>query len=381
MINPRGRVVIVGASIAGLTAGEELRSQGFDGELVLIEAEDEAPYARPPLSKAVLSGKEDPEDVRLPSFDHLALEYRPGVAVTELDVERSRLVVAGERIDYDGLIIATGARAATLHDFGANRGGAPETVLRSMRDAVALRDALNEVADVVIVGGGILGMEIASTASTMGLAVTVVDRVPAMLGAVGADLSDLVMRRASDAGVHYTLAPEGAWLENAGGRALVRTADETLDAALVVSAVGCRPNVDWLANSGLTVSPGLVVDERCRVTTNVVAAGDVVSVLGGRRQPHWSNALDQGRSAATTLLRGDEAPRYLHRPYFWTDQFGLALKVAAHGAPAGPPEVVDGSLDELTAILQWTERGSPVAAAALNRRLPISRLHGLAGHL
>jgi 3-phenylpropionate/trans-cinnamate dioxygenase ferredoxin reductase component len=381
VINPRGRVVIVGASIAGLTAAEELRSQGFDGELVLIEAEKEPPYARPPLSKAVLSGKEDPEEARLPSFDHLALEYRPGVAVTELDVERSRLVVAGERIDYDGLIIATGARAATLHDFGANRGGAPETVLRSMRDAVALRDALNEVSDVVIVGGGILGMEIASTASTMGLAVTVVDRVPAMLGAVGPHLSNIVMQRASDAGVHYKLAPEGAWLENAGGRALVRTADETLDAALVVSAVGCRPNVDWLANSGLAVSPGLVVDEQCRVTTNVAAAGDVVSVLGGRRQPHWSNALDQGRTAATTLLRGDEAPRYVHRPFFWTDQFGLALKVAAHGTPAGPPDVVDGSLDELAAILQWTERGSPVAAAAINRRLPISRLHRLAGHL
>lgn len=378
-MEPGGRVIVVGGSIAGLTVAEELRSQGFDGPIDVLEAEVGPPYARPPLSKAVLSGKEAPEDAYLPSFDHLGLDFRSGVEVTGLDVERRRLQVDGDELAYDGLVIATGARAATLRDHGANVHDVPETVLRTMTDAQALRDALLDGDKIVVVGGGILGMEIASTAASMGLSVRVVDRVPAMLPAVGHHISDIVMRLAAEAGVDYRIAPDGASLELAGDLPRVRTAHDVFEEALVVSAVGCVPNVAWLSNSGLQVTPGLVVDERCRAAPNVVAAGDVVSVAGGRRRPHWSNALDQARTAASALLRGDEAAPFVHRPYFWTDQFGLALKVAGDGPLRGEPSLIDGSEDELAAILQWSEDGRPIAAAALNRRIPISRLHNYAG--
>jgi len=380
LIDPHGRVVIVGGSIAGLTAAEELRSQGFEGELVVVEGEAEAPYARPPLSKAVLAGAEEPDDARLPSFDHLEIEFQSGLEVTGLDPARNRLHVDGDEIGFDGLVVTTGARAATLRDYGANRGDAPETVLRTMNDAVALRTRLREGNDIVVVGGGILGMEIASTASSLGLAVTVVDRIPAMLGAVGPLLSQLVMRRAAEAGVTYKIAPGGAWLENTRDGVLVRTAADTFEAGIVVSSVGCRPNVEWLASSGLVLSPGLVVDQFCRVSPNIVAAGDVVSVAGRRRQPHWSNALDQARTAASALLHAEDATPFRHLPYFWTEQFGLRLKIAGDGPPPSEPTVVDGCVDDLAAILQWAKDGRPVAAAALNRRIAISRLHSLAGH-
>jgi NADPH-dependent 2,4-dienoyl-CoA reductase/sulfur reductase-like enzyme len=379
VINPNGHVVVVGGSIAGVTAAEELRTLGFDGTIDILETEAGNPYARPPLSKAVLAGLETPEDTWLPEFGHLGIALRSGTHVTGLDIDNKRIRVNGDELAYDGLIIAAGARAATLKDLGANPGNLPETALRTLSDAIELRKAFSYTQTVVIVGGGILGMEIASTAATMGLSVTVVDRVPAMLPSVGPHLSGIVMARAAQAGVDFRIAPEGAHLEGTADAPRVHTATEVFEGDLVVSAVGCRPNIEWLVDSGLDIAPGLVVDDRCRVSQHIVAAGDITSVAGARRRPHWSNALDQARTAAAALLLGDEGSALSHRPYFWTDQFGLSLKVAGEGPFDDAPELVDGSEEELAAVFRWSHDGQPFAAAALNRRIPISRLHAYAG--
>jgi NADPH-dependent 2,4-dienoyl-CoA reductase/sulfur reductase-like enzyme len=379
VIKAGGHVVVVGGSIAGLTAAEELRSQGFEGSVDVLDAEGEKPYARPPLSKAYLSGAEEAADIQLPSFDHLDIAFRPGCAVTALDPERRRVSLGGDEVEYDGLIIASGARAATLDDYSDNSDGVPENVLRTIADADALRQRLRAGGTLLVVGGGILGMEIASTALEAGLSITVVSRGPAMASSLGPFLSTMVTRRALEFGVDFRIVPGGARLEGSAESPRVIAADKVFEADHIVSTVGCVANVDWLAGSGINLSPGVVVDSRCRVSSNIVAAGDVVSLGGKPRSPHWGNALDQARAAVSALLRGDEAEPYRPRPYFWTHQFGMSLKLAGRTPPPSPPTLLAGSETEFAAVWQWLDEGRPVAAAALNRKIPISRLHAHAG--
>jgi len=373
------RIVIVGASIAGITAAEELRAGGFDGTITLIGDETEQPYSKPPLSKAFLAGEETDDDIRLPDLDHLGIDLIVGMTAHGLDRDRRRVLLDGDDVTYDGLVIATGARAATLQDRGRNPDGLDETVLRTADDARALRSLLVGGHRLTVIGGGILGMEIASTAAAAGMEVTVIGTTTPMLAALGQYVSQLILDRAIAAGVMYTVAPEGAVLEAVGRRKRVRTADQTIESDAVVTAVGCVPNVAWLRDSGLAVSPGLIVDERCRVTSDIVAAGDVVSLQGAPRTPHWSSALAQGRAAAAALLRGDDSAPHVARPYFWTHQFDLSLKVAGERIPDHDPELLDGDLADLTALWRWSTDDRPVAAVALNRPISISRLHAHAG--
>jgi 3-phenylpropionate/trans-cinnamate dioxygenase ferredoxin reductase subunit len=373
------RVVVVGASIAGVTVAEELRSKGFDGPITLLEAEDAALYSRPPLSKGVLTGRDDASAALLPDLSHLGVNVLRSTSARGLDLDRKHVELGGDALPFDKLVVATGARALTLHDLGANDDRLPEVVLRTLDDAVRLRDLLASARTVLIVGAGVLGMEIASAASSMGLEVTVVGRAAPMAGSGGAFLSRMVSARALERGVQLITVPEGARLAEREGRPAVGAGGQLLEADVVVTAVGCRPNVEWLARTGLSLSPGLIVDSRCRAFEHIVAAGDVVSVEGARRQPHWSTALDQARVAAGALLHGDDAPPYQDRPYFWTDQFGLSVKLA--GRPSSnDPELVDGSQEPLSGLWRWTQAGHPHAAIAINRRIPIARLLQTAGH-
>ncbi|WIY07604.1 FAD-dependent oxidoreductase [Amycolatopsis mongoliensis] len=372
-------VVVVGASIAGLTVVEELRSKGFGGPITLLESEDTAGYSRPLLSKGVLAGEGDPSTALLPAPEDLGVDVLRGTSARGLDLDRNLVELDGDALPFDKLVVATGARALTLHDLGANDDCVPEVVLRTMDDAVRLRDLLGSARTVLVVGGGVLGMEVASAASSKGLAVTVVDRGAPMARTGGAFLSRMVSACARERGVQLVSAPEGARLVERDSRPAVVAGGHLLEADVVVTAVGCRPNVEWLARTGLSLSPGVVVDNRCRVREHIAAAGDVVSVEGSRRQPHWSTALDQARVAADVLLYGDDASPYINRPYFWTDQFGLSVKFA--GRPTSDdPELVDGSQDTLSGLWRWTDAGHPHAAVAINRRIPIARLLHTAGH-
>ncbi|MCZ4521759.1 NAD(P)/FAD-dependent oxidoreductase [Rhodococcus ruber] len=377
-------IAIAGASAAGVTAAEELRSLGHDGRIVLVEAEDGHPYSKPPLSKAILAGSEQPEDARLPDLDHLGLDYVRGVRITGLDTERQRLLVDGDdAVPYDGLIIATGARARTLRDLRSS--DVPlerEHLIRTMADAVWLRDRLTVTDSLLVVGGGILGMEVASTAVKRGVSVTVIDLVPPLLAHCGPDISALVEKCARTSGVDFVLAPGGARLVDVDGNTAVSANGKIFQADTVVSAVGCMPNVEWLDGSGLELQGGLLVDDRCRAASNITAAGDVAAFGSpARRTPHWSNALDQARVAARTLLVGDASEPYAPRPFFWTDQFGLAIKMAGAGPVVDAPTVLDGSLDDNSVLLQWADNGNPHRAATINKRLSLAKLHRYAGNV
>ncbi|MDQ0382873.1 NAD(P)/FAD-dependent oxidoreductase [Amycolatopsis thermophila] len=371
------RIVVVGGSIAAVTAAEALRVRGFDGDITVLSEETSAPYSRVPLSKGVLCGKETPDSALLPPLDG-EVSLRLGTRAAGLRVDRRRVVCDdGDEVPYDGLVIATGARARRL----ARPGQAGEHVVRTLDDATRLAGRIATAGSVIVVGAGFLGMEVASTCTDLGLAVTVVDRDPPLRRLLGGWLADLVVGAARDRGVRFVRATRA--VELAGGQEVtgVRIGDRVLTADVVVSAVGDVPGTGWLADSGLPLRGGLVVDDRCRVAPDIVAAGDVtVSGRPGgefRRSPHWTSAVIQGQVAAATLLHGEVAT--LPRPdaYYWTEQFGLDIKISGE-IPDGPaPTVLAGDPRERSALLQWRRNGRGVAAVSVNHRMPIVKLKRL----
>ena len=330
------RIVVVGSGIAGLTAADALRAEGYDGELTIVG--DEPAYSRPALSKALL--RDDPAAHELPPSGHGGTELI-GVRASALDVERRLLTLdTGDRLPYDGLVVASGCRARRLGIDG-------ELVVRGLGDALELRSRLAARPSVLVVGGGPLGREIASSCLAAGCAVTLTTIGTPLADQLGPWLSELVVTAALGQGLR--LLPVDA----------PRPATD-----LVVTAVGDLPNTEWLGVTG-----PLAVDSRGRWRPGVVAAGDVAAYPAGRT-PFWTSAIEQGRAAATALLRGDEAPPYVARPYLWTEQFGLSIKAAGGLPAAGDPTVEDGEGDAL--LLRW-----PGAAAAVNYRIPVPRLRRL----
>ena len=370
------RIVVVGHGIAGVTAADQLRAEGYDGELTLVGDEPHAAYSRPALSKALLRDPDDLTAHELPPSTHDATELR-GVAAVGLDpVARTVLLDDGQRLAYDGLVLATGCRARRL---GGPDQGTTEITLRTLDDAWRLRAGVATRPDVVVVGGGPLGMEIASSCLDHGCAVTLVSQGPPLRAQLGPHLSGLFLAAARSRGLRV-VETGGARLAGDAGTTRVVLADGTrLEAGLVVTAVGDLPNVEWLAGSGLLTDGVLLADAWGRVRPGIVTAGDVATVptpLGLRRVPLWSSAIEQGRAAATALLRAD-APRPEHQPYFWTEQFGLSLKAVGHLPFAGAPELVDGDPAEDRHVLRWDGDGAGPAAAAINVRIPIPRLRRL----
>ncbi|MCK6212290.1 FAD-dependent oxidoreductase [Georgenia sp. EYE_87] len=378
------RVVVVGNGIAGLTAGDSLRAAGFDGDLTVIGDERHAPYSRPALSKAALLDGEDVTSHLLPAPTHEATELL-GVSAAGLDVARRVVVLGdGEEVPYDAVVIATGSRARRLtgageaHDDGAGGG---ELTLRTLEDAERLRRRLADRPSVVVVGGGPLGMEVASGCLATGCEVTLASYGRPLVDQLGSYLSDVFVAAGLRRGL--TIAPTHAvGLRRAGARSQVVLADgSVLEADLVVTAVGDDPNLEWLATSGLLTDGRLEVDTRGRVRPDVVAAGDVATIRtrrGARRVPLWTSAIDQSKVAAAALVRGDEAPELDLQPYFWTEQFGLSLKASGFTPVAGAPEIVDGDPADGPALLRWEHADGSGTAVAVNYRIPVPKLRRLA---
>lgn len=367
--------MIVGGSIAAVTAVGALRSMGYSEELVVLGAEPGAPYARPPLSKALLAGDADPESCVL-QIDDSSADYRSGALAVGLDRRDSQVLLAGgDRVPFDGLVIATGARARRLGNAGQR-----ENVVRTLADAMSLREQMGSAGSMIILGAGFLAFELATAAVRAGLKVTIVSRARPLRAIAGPHLAELVVNAARDAGVRFVTSPHGVRLIGKERITGVELDDGTiLEAVLVVTAAGCRPNVEWLG-SAFELSDGLIVDEGMRVAPGIVAAGDVAAWRApgrgdAKRTPLWMSAIAQARAASASLLHRDSIA--VPDQYAWTEVFGLDIKIAGTIPPDIGPVVVDGSFGERRALVTWAgENGG--AAAAINYRIPIARLRALA---
>lgn len=340
------RILIVGASAAGLAAAETLRRQGYDGTLTLVGDEPEAPYDRPPLSKQILAGEWHPDRLALREQSDLAaldLDLRLGAAATALEpADRTVTLADGTRIPYDGLIVATGVRPRRLPGEGAH-------VLRTLDDALTLRDRLTPGRRLIVVGAGFLGAEAAAVAQGLGAEVTLLEPAPVPLAhAVGEEVGRVLSKAHLDHGVDLRTGVGVSEVTEDG----VRLADgELLDAEEVLVAVGSSPNTEWLAGSGLTLDDGLVCDEYCAAAPYVYAAGDVARwynpLFGTRmRIEHRTHAAEQGMAAARNLLAPDARKPFAPVPYFWSDQYDM--KIQAYGYLRGHDQVavVEGDLTE-----------------------------------
>ncbi|MFD0208134.1 NAD(P)/FAD-dependent oxidoreductase [Streptomyces hirsutus] len=365
------RVVVVGNGIAGLTAADTLREAGFDGELTVVGDEPHPAYSRPALSKALLLDGGDLSSHELPPAGHGATELL-GVRATGLDLDR-RLVTLddGTALPYDRVVLATGSRARRLSDLPE------ELTLRGLDDALALRKRLADRPSVVVVGGGPLGMEIASGCLAAGCRVTLVSQGAPLALQLGPHLAGVFVKAALDLGLTL-VETAAARLERHGESARV-VLDEgpVLEAEILISAVGDVPNTEWLADTGLAAKGAIAVDSRGLVRPDVAAVGDLAAIRtpdGLRRVPFWSSAIEQAKVAARALVQGDEAPPLRFQPYFWTEQFGLTLKAVGHLPLEGDPEYVDGEPGGGPALMRWSQEHGTGVAAALNYRIPIPRL-------
>ena len=375
------RIVVAGNGIAGQTACDTLRSAGFDGELTVVGAERHRPYSRPALSKALLHGGGQPAAHELPAPTHGADELL-GHTVAGIDADaRVVQLEGGGELPYDGLVIASGSRARRLTPEDGGSGG--ELTLRSFEDAVRLRQRIADRPSVIVVGGGPLGMEVASGCLDSGCAVTLVSDGLPLTRQLGPHLAGLFAAAARDRGLRIVRGGRAQPVRGATGP-WIRLADGTgLHAELVVSAVGDIPNLEWLSGSGLLSKGGLQVDSRGRVRPEIVAAGDVAGFPTGRgvaRVPLWTSAIDQAKVAAVGLLRGDDAPELQFHPYFWTEGFGLSLKAAGFTPVAGTPGYVRQGPEPGSRLMHWGHPDGTGAAAALNYRIPVPRLRTLARH-
>lgn len=369
MSAPIERIVVVGNGIAGLTAADSLRECGFDGELTIVGDEPHAAYSRPALSKAFLLGG-DMSSHELPPATHGAKELL-GVRASGLDVER-RLVSLddGTALPYDRLVIATGSRARRLSDLPE------ELTLRGLDDASTLRDRLTGSRSVVVIGGGPLGMEIASGCLTAGRTVTLVSQGLPLIAQLGPYLAGVFVKAALDRGLTIVQTGAARLERHAGAARVVLDEGVVLEAELVVSAVGDVPNTEWLADTGLAKQGVLQVDARGLVSPEIAAAGDLAafpSPCGPRRIPLWSSAIEQAKVAAAALVRGHGTPPLRFQPYFWTEQFGLNLKAVGRLPLDGEPTYVEGGPGG-PALMRWSHDDGSGAAVALNHRISIPRL-------
>jgi NADPH-dependent 2,4-dienoyl-CoA reductase/sulfur reductase-like enzyme len=329
-------VVVVGSSIGGVRTAQALRSEGFAGRVVLVGEERRLPYDKPPLSKQYLAGSWDAERVALltgAAADRARIELRLGVAAQRLDVAGRQVVLAdGERLDYDAVVIATGA-AARPSPWAARSG---VHVLRTLGDSESLQADLRRDGHVVVVGGGFIGAEVAATARSMGREVTVVDPLPVPIGRVvgaevGAHFAELHHR-------HGVATRFGTGVESVAGEAgdlrVVLTDGAELSAATVVVGIGATPNDGWLADSGLLVDDGVVCDEFSRAVDipAVFAVGDVARWFHPdhgehTRVEHWTNAVDQAACVAHNIAHPDDL--HAHRPveYVWSDQYDWKIQI------------------------------------------------------
>ena len=372
----RDRIAIIGGGLAGLRAAERLRELGFGGTLTMVGDEDRRAYSRPPLSKQVLEHKVTPAELTLKTHVDLDLDHRLGVRATRLDHLAHRVVLdSGECVTYDGLVIATGVSARRLPTAPAH----DERIvnLRTLDDALGLDALMRRARRLLIIGGGFIGCEVASTARNRAMEVTLVDMAPSLLGRiVGPALGSIITDVHAEAGVDLRLGRSiSTWRTGKSGVSaqLDDGSEVTADAVLV--AIGTAPRVEWLSDLALDLSDGVLCDETCHVIglDDVVAAGDVARWpnprfgAGPKRVEHWINAIEHGQAAAESLLAGRANARaFAPMPRFWSEQHGLRIQAVGMPSLADRITFAEGSIASRRLVASCLDGNRLVGAIGLD---------------
>src|SRR5213594_1797197 len=369
----RPPIAIVGASLAGGTAAVTLREEGFDGDIVLIGAEAQPPYNRPPLSKGYLRGQDRFEDqlVKPASYyaeQRIALEL--GVRATKIDAGQKLVELEdSRRLSYDRLLVATGGRNRTLAVPGADLSGVFQ--LRTVEDCDRIRAAIERGRRAVVMGFGFIGSEVSASFRQLGLEVAAVEgsRVP-LARVVGEEVGRVLAGIHRDKGVKLITEDSVEAFEGSGRVERVRTKKgRVLECDMVVAGIGIVPNGELLATAGAQVDNGVLVDARCRTSLpDVFAAGDVTNhlhpIFGRVRVEHWNNGYQQGRAAARVLLGREQPYDYIHS--FWSDQYEHLIEYVGFAA-RWDRLVFRGRPESRKFLGFYLEGGIVRAAVGLNR--------------
>ena len=368
------RIVIIGASLAGASAAISLRDQGYEGELTLIGEENQLPYERPPLSKALLLGERDEPDWvgDESTYADKAIDLRLGTTATRIDRNRKVVVASGTEYPYDKLLIATGSAPRRLDVHGSELDGL--LTLRTLEESIALRERFTDGANVVIVGAGWIGCEAAAAARQHGANVTILEpRSQPLLGVVGEQIGATFAALHRDHGVDLRLGVgvKGFAGEGTASSVLVK-GGHSIPADTILIGVGAAPNIALADAAGLTLAEGgIAVDATLRSSDpDIYAAGDVAAHDHPKyrhrvRVEHWANAKDQGLHVAGNLL-GAENP-YVLRPFFFSDQYDLGCEYRGLADPAKDRLVVRGDLASREFTAFWLRDGAVAAAMNVNQ--------------
>jgi NADPH-dependent 2,4-dienoyl-CoA reductase/sulfur reductase-like enzyme len=355
---------VIGGSLAGLRAVETLRTDGFNGNITVVNAEDSAPYDRPPLSKKFLSGEWEADRIQLrkaSDIDELGATWLNSTHATALNVATSELTLnTSSVLNYDACIIATGGIARELpqqpHAQGIHQ-------LRTLHDAQGLREELQPGKKLVVIGAGFIGLEAAATAVARGCTVTVLEGLPApLIRGLGEDMGTAATAVHATQGVNIRCNVRVQGIEtHAGSVTGVRISDangESVVAAdVVLVGIGVAPATQWLEGSGLAVNDGVVCDAHLQAAPGVFAAGDVARWVNGlysdleptMRVEHWTTAAEQGAHAARNALayiNNTPLVPYSAVPFFWSDQFTARIQFLGRSTDAEEIRVVAGSVNE-----------------------------------
>ncbi|MFC9894696.1 NAD(P)/FAD-dependent oxidoreductase [Nocardia sp. NPDC127579] len=367
-----GQIVIVGAGVAGATAARTLRSSGYTGRIVLVGAEQHAPYRRPMVSKDLLAGTRELERCLLESESYWAgsdIELRVGTTVTDLCTDRGRVCLStGESLGYDSLLLATGARARRLEHHPPLR----VRTLRGVADIAALRAAI-ATGPLLIVGAGLVGLEVAATVRGLGGQAQVVNASAGPLDrVVPHEVSALVRDLHAEHGVRIDNDVELTGIEQIDSHGVVATATDgrTWSAASALVAIGADPDTALARTAGLEISDGILVDAHFHTSApGVFAAGDVAARFTPQRRrherdQHWNSAQAQGAAAAKSMLGQPDTD--LEIPWGWSTQYGVNLQFAGWPHPC-EDLVVRGSIADRDFIALALTEGALVGAVAVGR--------------
>lgn len=389
-------ILIIGASLAGLNAAKALRLDGFDGSIIVVDADPDRPYDRPPLSKQILTGEWGPERIGLAIADEdLDLDLRLGVRATGLDLDARTITTesTGGAIDtvaFDGLVIACGAAARRLPGTDGVSG---VHVVRTLRDSLALREDLDSTPSrVVVVGAGFIGAEVAAACRKRELDVTIVEAMPLplerILGAeIGAVCAEVHRTNGTDirlgVGIDRIETVDDAGVRRVAGVTL--TDGTAIDCEVLVVGIGVSVNVDWLDGSGLVLDDGVMCDDTLLAAPGVVACGDIARYPSTRfgqtlRIEHWETAIAGGAAAGRRILaelRGEPGEVFDPVPWFWSDQYDRKLQLAGRPAPGDSCEIVIGSTEEFRFVALFGRGDDLVGVFGMNRPRHVVQLRGL----